>query len=91
VRAYRLLAAHGDPGEVYNVCSGRGVSVAEIAGELLSHARRELRLVQDPDLVRPVDIPRLVGDPTKIHTATGWQPEYTLHQTLGDVLASARA
>ena len=89
VRAYRLLAEHGDPGEVYNVCSGRGVSVAEIAGELLSHARRELRLVQDPDLVRPVDIPRLVGDPTKIHAATGWQPEYTLHQTLGDVLAAA--
>ena len=58
--------------------------------ELLSHARRALRLVQDPDLVRPVDIPRLVGDPTKIHTATGWQPEYALHQTLGDVLTASR-
>ena len=90
VRAYRLLAEHGEPGEVYNACSGRGVSVADMAAELLSHARRELRLVQDPDLVRPVDIPRLVGDPTKIHTATGWQPEYALHQTLGDVLAASR-
>ncbi len=90
VRAYRLLAEHGDPGEVYNVCSGRGVSVADMAAELLSHAQRELRLVQDPDLVRPVDIPRLVGDPTKIRAATGWEAEYTLHQTLGDVLAAAR-
>ncbi len=90
VRAYRLLAEHGDPGEVYNVCSGRGVSVADMADELLSHARRPLRLVQDPDLVRPVDIPRLVGDPTKIHATTGWQPEYTLAQTLGDVLTAAR-
>jgi GDP-4-dehydro-6-deoxy-D-mannose reductase len=91
VRAYRLLAERGVPGEVYNVCSGRGVSVADMADELLAHAKRTLRLVQDPDLIRPVDIPRLVGDPTKVRAATGWQPEYTLGQTLGDVLAAARA
>jgi GDP-4-dehydro-6-deoxy-D-mannose reductase len=90
VRAYRLAALHGEPGEVYNVCSGRGASVAEVADVLLSHSSRPLRLVQDPALVRPVDIPRLIGDPSKLHTATGWKPEYTLEATLTDVLDAAR-
>ena len=57
VRAYRLLADVGAPGEVYNVCSGVGVSIREIADRLLGHARREIRLVTDPTLVRPVDAP----------------------------------
>ncbi len=90
VRAYRLLASEGEPGEVYNICSGNGVSVAEIAGALLAHARTEVRLVQDPALVRPVDIPVLVGDAAKLRKATGWEPEYTLAETLHDVLEDAR-
>jgi GDP-4-dehydro-6-deoxy-D-mannose reductase len=91
VRAYRMLALEGAPGEVYNVCSGRGTSVAEVAELLLASAERRLRLVQDPALVRRVETPRLVGDPAKLHAATGWEPRYTLGQTLGDVLAAARA
>ncbi len=91
VRAYRLLALHGDAGDVYNVCSGSGVSVREIADHLLAAAKRPLRLTVDPDLVRPVDVPRLVGDPSKLCAATGWKPEYRLDQTLADVLEAARA
>ncbi len=90
VRAYRLLASDGAPGEVYNVCSGTGVSVREIAELLLAHAQRPLRLVQDPALVRPVEVPRLVGDASKLRAATGWEPEYTLDDTLRDVLQGAR-
>jgi GDP-4-dehydro-6-deoxy-D-mannose reductase len=48
-------------------------------------------MVTDPDLVRPVEIPTLVGDPAKLRAATGWKPEYTLGETLSDVLAAARA
>ena len=91
VRAYRLATIRGEAGAVYNVCSGRGVSVAEIADLLLAHAQRPLRIVQDPDLVRPVEIPRLVGDPTKFRTATGWEPKYKLAETLLSVLDDARA
>jgi GDP-4-dehydro-6-deoxy-D-mannose reductase len=91
VRAYRMLATEGAPGEVYNVCSGRGTSVAEVAELLLERATRPLRLVQDPTLVRHVETPRLVGDPAKLRATTGWEPEYTLGQTLSDVLAAARA
>ncbi len=91
VRAYRLLVEHGEPGTVYNVCSGRGVTVAEIARGLLALAERPLELVVDPQLVRATDVPVLVGDPTRLQRATGWRPEITLAQTLADVLTAARA
>jgi GDP-4-dehydro-6-deoxy-D-mannose reductase len=91
VRAYRLLVERGEPGEVYNVCSGRGVVVGEIAKRLLDLADRPLRLLVDPDLVRSVDVPRLVGDASKLRAATGWRPEIDLEQTLRDVFDDARA
>jgi GDP-4-dehydro-6-deoxy-D-mannose reductase len=90
VRAYRLLAEHGEPGEVYNACSGRGVSVAELAEELLGLAHREIRLRVDPHLVRPVEVPRLVGDNRRLRAATGWDPQIPLGSTLADVLDAAR-
>jgi GDP-4-dehydro-6-deoxy-D-mannose reductase len=91
VRAYRLIAERGQPGEAYNVCTGRGVSVAEVAERLLGLAQRELRLTVDPSLVRPIDVPRLVGDPSKLRAATGWEPEIPLDDTLAAVLEDARA
>jgi len=86
VRAYRLLVRSGIPGEVYNVCSGRDVAIAEIADRLLELAGAALQLVPDSELMRPVDVPVVRGDPTKLHTATGWQPELDLDTTLRDVL-----
>jgi GDP-4-dehydro-6-deoxy-D-mannose reductase len=91
VRAYRLLVERGVPGEVYNICSGRGVAVGEIARMLLGLASTPLQLTVDPELVRSVDVPRLVGDPSKLREATGWRPEIELEQTLHDVLDGARA
>ena len=42
-------------------------------------------------LVRSVDAPRMIGDNTRLRAATGWTPDFTLEQTLADVLAAARA
>jgi len=90
VRAYRLLVEHGAPGETYNVCRGAGVSIGEIADRLVARAGGRLDVVVDEALVRPVDVPRLVGDPTKLVAATRWSPQYTLDETLDAVLAGAR-
>lgn len=90
VRAYRLLVEHGGAGEVYNVCSGRAVAVAAIAEQLLGMAKHPMRLVTDPELQRPVDIPVLVGDNGKVAAATGWAPTIPLETTLADVLADWR-
>ena len=40
----------------------------------------------DPDLMRPADIPHLVGDAAKLRTATGWTPRRSLEDTLKDVV-----
>jgi GDP-4-dehydro-6-deoxy-D-mannose reductase len=91
VRAYALLAEHGIAGEVYNVCSGRGVRVGDLAARLVSRAAQPLRVVTDSALVRAVDVPVLVGDPAKLVAATGWTPEHDLDDTLDAVLDAARA
>jgi len=91
VRAYRLLVERGTPGDTYNVCSGRGVRVRDIAEALLAMSDAPLELVVDPDLVRPVEVPQLVGSPAKLCAETGWQPEIPLDQTLRDVLTAARS
>ena len=91
VRAYRLLADAGEPGAVYNVCRGVWVSIGDLAEWFVSHATRPLSVESDPELTRATDVPYLVGDPARLVAATGWQPEFTLDDTLGAVLEHARA
>lgn len=91
VRAYRLLVEHGEPGEAYNVCSGRAVSVEAVVRRMLALAGADLELREDPELLRPVDVPVLRGDPSRLRRATGWEPRVALDDTLRDVLDEARA
>jgi GDP-4-dehydro-6-deoxy-D-mannose reductase len=91
VRAYRLLVERGEPGEVYNVCSGVGRSIGEVAEQLLRLARHPIELVPDPDLMRPVEVPRLVGDNRRLRETTGWAPEIHLESTLQAILHRWRA
>ena len=86
VVAYRLLVERGEPGEVYNVCSGVGRSVAEVAEHLLGLARHAIELVPDPALMRPVEVPRLVGDNRRLREATGWAPTISFEDTLAAIL-----
>lgn len=91
VRAYRLLALDGQPGEAYNVCSGHDVAVQDVADLLLARAREGLRFEVDPALLRPVDVPVLRGSHDKLTAATGWEPELSLEATLADLLDDWRA
>jgi GDP-4-dehydro-6-deoxy-D-mannose reductase len=91
VRAYRLLALRGVAGEPYNICSGEAVTIAELAAKMASLLSYEVKLVQDPALFRPVEVPVLVGDASKIVAATGWRPSVELAATLADVLDYWRA
>ncbi len=90
VRAYRLLARDGHAGEAYNVCSGTDVSVLDIAQRLLAFADRPIELRVDPSLLRPIDLPILRGDATKLRTDTGWQPVIPLDDTLHDLFQEMR-
>jgi GDP-4-dehydro-6-deoxy-D-mannose reductase len=91
VMAYRRLIEAGEPGGVYNVCSGRDIAMAEVAHDLLRLAGADLELVTDPALVRPVDVPVLRGDARLLRETTGWEPVIPLATTLADVLASWEA
>ena len=86
VRAYRLLATEGRPGVAYNICSGTSVSIGELAGLLLGLTDARMRLVEDPDLLRPVELPELRGDASLLRRHTGWAPSISLDETLSDVL-----
>lgn len=90
VAAYRLLVLRGEPGEVYNVCSGRAIEIADLAARLLERTDTPMTLEIDPSRYRPVDVPMLVGDPTRIESATGWRPRIALDTTLEDVLDDHR-
>ncbi len=89
VRAYRMLVVDGTPGGVYNVCSNRSIGIDEVARRLLELADADLELRPDPSLVRPVDVPVLLGDSSKLEKETGWRPEIGLSKTLEDVLSEA--
>jgi GDP-4-dehydro-6-deoxy-D-mannose reductase len=89
-RAYRLLLDPAVPAGVYNVCSGHGVALAELLDTLAGLARVPIEVRQDPSRMRAADIPQLVGDPSKLATATGWAPAISLEQTLADALDHAR-
>lgn len=91
VRAYRLLVEHGDPGEVYNVCSGVDLAVQDLADQLLAQATVPLRFETDESLLRPVDLPVLRGSHARLTAATGWEPEIPMAQTLTDLLEDWRA
>jgi GDP-4-dehydro-6-deoxy-D-mannose reductase len=90
VRAYRLLMEHGEPGEVYNVCSGVDLAVQDLADQLLAQARIPLRFETDPALLRPVEVPVLRGSYQRLERATGWKPEIPISQTLTDLLEDWR-
>ena len=90
-RAYRLLAARGAAGEVYNVGSNLGTRLADALNTLVGLARTPVEVRVDPARVRPVDQPLLVADASKLRTATGWAPRFTIEQTLADMLDYWRA
>jgi len=87
VRAYRLLATNGAAGEIYNVASGVDRSMQDVADQLRSIISEDITLDVDPSLLRPVDVPVLRGDASKLLRVTGWRPEIDFSQTLTDVVA----
>lgn len=80
-RAYYLLMNQGKPGKTYNVCSGKTVSIADVADRLIKISNQKIAIKQksswrknDPDIIR--------GNHSKLTKTTGWQPEISLDQSL---------
>lgn len=86
VKAYWLAVENCEPGEVYNISSGKAVSIEEILNRLIKMSEVEIRVAKDPERMRPSDVEVLIGDSTKFRELTKWKPEIPLQKTLEDTL-----
>jgi GDP-4-dehydro-6-deoxy-D-mannose reductase len=87
VRGYWLLLERGEPGEVYNLCSGRSWSIQQVLDFVLNLSTvKGITVKTDPARLRPSDVMILEGDPTKMHKATGWKVEIPFERTLTELL-----
>jgi GDP-4-dehydro-6-deoxy-D-mannose reductase len=84
--AYIALAARGRAGEVYNVSSGVGVSVKELAVQVLAATGVKAPITIDQTLARTVDVPALIGSHARLHDATGWEPQQSLRGLIADLV-----
>jgi GDP-4-dehydro-6-deoxy-D-mannose reductase len=90
VRAYWLALDRGQSGEVYNVCSGTGVTIESILQQLLGMTGAAVTVREDAGRLTPWDVPVHYGDPAKLQAATQWSPERPLAASLADLLADWR-
>jgi GDP-4-dehydro-6-deoxy-D-mannose reductase len=86
VRAYVQLIATGEPGQVYNIGSEESHSVEELLTTLLGMSQVPIEVRQDPDRMRPSDVPEVVCDATRIRERTGWRTTIPFEQSLRSVL-----
>ncbi|MGE0443448.1 MAG: GDP-mannose 4,6-dehydratase [Gemmatimonadales bacterium] len=84
--AYLAILERGRSGAVYNVASGQGTALGDVAARLMALAGHRVILEADPALLRSNDLPYLVGDPTRLWRDTGWSPRKSLEETLKDLL-----
>ncbi|MBT7955008.1 MAG: GDP-mannose 4,6-dehydratase [Rhodospirillaceae bacterium] len=91
VRAYWALLESCTPGEVYNIGGNRTLTIGEMLDILKSFASVPIEHALDPELLRPADVTLQIPENTKFRKESGWVPEYSLEQTLGDLLDYHRA
>lgn len=91
VAAYLALAASGESGQTYNVCRGAAVKVRDLLRDLIAIAGVPVEVREDPQRMRPLDVPLFVGSAEKLRARTGWRPAVPLERSLRDIYAAALA
>ncbi|PZE20817.1 GDP-mannose 4,6-dehydratase [Paenibacillus xerothermodurans] len=86
VKAYERLLFSSSTGEIFNVCSGVGIKMADILKTLIDISNVKINIQRDPEKMRPSDVPILVGNNDKITSATGWAPQIGVAASLADIL-----
>ena len=86
VRAYRLIAEKGRPGDVYNVGSGESHSAQEVLDLLISMAKCDVIVKKDPKRMRPNDTPLVCCNHDKLTNTTGWEPRIRFADIVRDSL-----
>ncbi|MFX3635412.1 MAG: GDP-mannose 4,6-dehydratase [Candidatus Pristimantibacillus sp.] len=90
VRGYWMALENGDAGEAYNISTGIGYSIRGMLDILLEMTTVPVTIKVNSTLLRPVDVPAMIGDYGKLNRQTGWTPTISLKQTLADLLEEHR-
>ena len=85
VEAIWALIKKGEHGSAYNICTSKGNKMNDILDKLILLSDKEIKIVEDPSKLRPLDDPIFIGDNTKLRNL-GWKPKITLAKTLNDTL-----
>jgi GDP-4-dehydro-6-deoxy-D-mannose reductase len=85
-QAYILLLEKGKTGEVYNAGSGTAYRMQEVLDKLLALSMVKVEVRRKAQDTRPVEVGVARADYSKLQRETGWQPRFTLDQTLADTL-----
>jgi GDP-4-dehydro-6-deoxy-D-mannose reductase len=86
VRAYGLLVQGGVSGETYNVGTGHAIAIQEILNMIIGMSSAKISVRVDENKLRPVDVPMIEPDITKIKNTVGWTPRIKLETTLQETL-----
>lgn len=86
VQAYFDLLDKGQPGEIYNVCSGQEQLIRDLIMQMAELADVQITLQQDSTRLRKAEQRRTRGCSNKLQRHTGWQPRVPITTTLRDVL-----
>jgi GDP-4-dehydro-6-deoxy-D-mannose reductase len=86
VAAYYQIITQGKSGEIYNVCSGKGISLQWILEYLISKSGKQITIkpLQEKLRVNESSV-KMVGTYTKLNDHTGWKPSISIEQSLDDV------
>lgn len=86
VNAYFLLLTKGRVGEIYNVCSGKGIKLEKIVKMIADEIGIYVETKLCEQLVRPNDNPIIVGNNHKITDELGWKPNIPLETTIKNMI-----
>lgn len=82
VKAYILIMEKGYKGEVYNVGGSSVMPVSILLDTLIRHSDVKIKRETDEKKLRPVDIPEIYCDITKLKSHTGYKVKYPIEETL---------
>lgn len=89
VRAYFMLVTVDPiPGEYYNIGGSYTCTVGDTLRTLMSFSPKkdEIKIVTDPERLRPIDADLQIPDCSKFKAHTGWEPEIPYEKTMKDLL-----
>ena len=84
-RYKHLLDELGNPGEVYNICSGESTKITYLLQEFCKLSNSNIITQIDKNLYRPVDEIIRIGDPTKLKLL-GWSKKVSFNESIERIL-----